>query len=115
MFEGNLKDAFPDYLLSSYFYAGEGEGVGVTLDEDYSFDAVISVTFLLYFSSSPSSITLLTACSMSSTVISLRNYGFMVFLSSDYLREVHFIPSERLFLYPILLFRVIGILRMGHL
>ncbi len=79
MFEECLKNAFPDYPLSSYFYAGEGAGVSVTLVEDYSFDAVISVTFLLYFSSSPSSIILLTACSMSSTVISLRNYGFMVF------------------------------------
>ena len=79
MFEECLKNVFPDYPLSFYFCAGEGVGVSVTLDEDYSFDAVISVTFLLYFSSSPSSITLLTACLMSSTVISLRNYGFMVF------------------------------------
>ena len=79
MFEECLKNVFPDYPLSFYFCAGEGVGVDVALVEGYSFDAVISVTFLLYFSSSPSSITLLTACSMSSTVISLRNYGFMVF------------------------------------
>lgn len=77
MFEECLKNVFPDYPLSFYFRAGEGEGVDVTLVEDYSFDAVISVTFLLYFSSSPSSITLLTACSMSSIVISLRPIDFL--------------------------------------
>ena len=60
MFEECLKNVFPDYPLSFYFCAGEGVGVDVALVEDYSFDAVISVTFLLYFSSSPSSITVLT-------------------------------------------------------
>ena len=34
MFEGSLKDAFPDYPLSSYFYAGEGVGVGDTENGD---------------------------------------------------------------------------------
>ena len=29
MLEECLKKAFPDYLLSSYFYVGEGVGVGV--------------------------------------------------------------------------------------
>ena len=29
MFEGSLKDAFPDYPLSFYFHTGECVGVGV--------------------------------------------------------------------------------------
>ena len=33
MFEGSLKNVFPDSLLF-YFYAGEGVGVGVALNED---------------------------------------------------------------------------------
>ena len=78
-------------ILSFYLRAGEGAGVSVTLDEDYSFDAVISVTFLLYFSSSPSSITLLTACSISSTVISLRD--LWVIFSKER------IPKNRISLY----------------
>ncbi len=48
MFEECLKNVFPDYLLF-YLCAGEGEGVGVTLVEDYSFDAVIFVTFCCTF------------------------------------------------------------------
>ena len=91
MFEECLKNAFPDYPLSFYFYAGEGVGVAVTLVEDNSFDAVISVTFLLYFSSSPSSITLLIAFSMSSIVISLRD--LWVIFSKER------IPKNRISLY----------------
>ena len=34
MFEECLKNAFPDYPLSSYFCAGEGVGVAVALNED---------------------------------------------------------------------------------
>ena len=34
MFEGSLKNAFPDYPLSFYFHTGEGVGVAVALDED---------------------------------------------------------------------------------
>ena len=33
MFEECLKNVFPDYPLSSYFYAGEGVGVDVTENE----------------------------------------------------------------------------------
>ena len=49
MFEGSLKDAFPYYPLLFYLHAGESVGVDVTLVEDYSFDAVISVTFCCTF------------------------------------------------------------------